>query len=87
MAIATARVVVVMRRAGAPRGSVCRLIAQRGLEGLRFADVARAAGINNGTLLYYFAGKNALIEAVGKFLVDQYVRAARRPRRIEPSSR
>lgn len=49
-----------------------RLIAQRGLEGLRFANIARAAGINNGTLLYYFAGKDALIEAVGKFLVDQY---------------
>ncbi|MDQ6672699.1 MAG: TetR/AcrR family transcriptional regulator [Chloroflexota bacterium] len=49
-----------------------RLIAERGLEGLRFADIARAAGINNGTLLYYFAGKDALIEAVGKFLVDQY---------------
>jgi hypothetical protein len=29
-----------------------RLIAERGLEGLRFADIARAAGINNGTLLY-----------------------------------
>ena len=49
-----------------------RLIAERGLEGLRFADIARAAGINNGTLLYYFSGKNALIEAVGKFLVEQY---------------
>jgi len=49
-----------------------RLIAERGLEGLRFADIARAAGINNGTLLYYFSGKDALIEAVGRFLVDQY---------------
>jgi AcrR family transcriptional regulator len=49
-----------------------RLIAERGLEGLRFADVARAAGINNGTLLYYFAGKDALIQAVGDYLVDQF---------------
>jgi AcrR family transcriptional regulator len=56
-----------------------RLIAERGLEGLRFADVARAAGINNGTLLYYFAGKNALIESVGKFLVDQYRQSGTSP--------
>ena len=48
------------------------LIAERGLEGLRFADVAREAGINNGTLLYYFASKNALIEAVGAYLVEQF---------------
>src|SRR5215470_8443122 len=49
-----------------------RLIAERGLEGLRFADVAREAGINNGTLLYYFASKDALIEAVGGYLVEQF---------------
>jgi AcrR family transcriptional regulator len=49
-----------------------RLIAERGLEGLRFADVAHAAGINNGTLLYYFASKDALIRAVGAFMVDQF---------------
>jgi AcrR family transcriptional regulator len=49
-----------------------RLIAERGLEGLRFADVARAAGINNGTLLYYFASKDALIEAVGAYLLEQF---------------
>jgi AcrR family transcriptional regulator len=49
-----------------------RLIAERGLEGLRFADVARQAGINNGTLLYYFESKDALIQAVGAYVVDQY---------------
>jgi AcrR family transcriptional regulator len=48
------------------------LIAARGLEGLRFGDVARAVGINNGTLLYYFASKEALIRAVGDYVVDQY---------------
>jgi AcrR family transcriptional regulator len=53
-----------------------RLIAERGLEGLRFADVASAAGINNGTLLYYFASKNALIEAVGAYLVEQFSQSA-----------
>src|SRR5215831_3834472 len=50
-----------------------RLIVERGLEGLRFADVAREAGINNGTLLYYFASKDALIQAVGVYLVEQFI--------------
>ena len=49
-----------------------RLIAERGLEGLRFADVVREAGINNGTLLYYFASKDALIQAVGAYLVELF---------------
>jgi AcrR family transcriptional regulator len=49
-----------------------QLIAQRGLEGLRFGDIARAAGINNGTLLYYFASKEVLIQAVGAYLVQQF---------------
>jgi AcrR family transcriptional regulator len=53
-----------------------RLIAERGLEGFRFADVAREAGINNGTLLYYFAGKDELIRAVGAFMVDHFSETA-----------
>ncbi len=53
-----------------------RLIAERGLEGLRFADVAREAGINNGTLLYYFASKDALIRAVGTLMVEQFSETA-----------
>jgi AcrR family transcriptional regulator len=68
----------VDRRADIVRAAY-RLIAERGLEGLRFSDIARAAGINNGTLLYYFAGKDALIEAVGKFLVDQYSQSGTPP--------
>lgn len=47
------------------------LIAERGLEGLRFGDVAHQAGINNGTLLYYFRTKDALVQAVVDFLVQQ----------------
>lgn len=61
-----------------------RLIAQRGLEGLRFADVAQAAGINNGTLLYYFASKDALIQAVGAYLVDRFVAGAQPPQGDAP---
>src|SRR5262249_37797655 len=44
--------------------------------GLRFGDVARAAGINNGTLLYYFPSKEALIRAVGTYLVEQFAETA-----------
>jgi AcrR family transcriptional regulator len=62
------------------------LIAERGLEGLRFADVAREAGINNGTLLYYFAGKDELIQAVGAYLVDQYSQNPSRETSADPLS-
>lgn len=46
-------------------------IAERGLEGLRFQEVASAAGINNASLLYYFSSKEALIQGVVSNLVDQ----------------
>src|SRR5947208_13272812 len=49
-----------------------RHIAERGLEGLRFADVARDAGINNATLLYYFPNKEALVQAVVQRLMHEY---------------
>jgi len=49
-----------------------RLIAERGLEGLRFSDVARAAGINNGTLLYYFASKDELVHGVVGHLIEEF---------------
>lgn len=64
------------RRSAVVRGAY-QLIAERGLEGLRFADVARQAGINNGTLLYYFASKDALIQAVGAYLVEQFSATSR----------
>ncbi len=57
-----------------------RLIAERGLEGLRFGDVARQAGINNGTLLYYFPSKEALVQAVVAYLIEEFsVSQAPRP--------
>ena len=40
------------------------LIAAKGFEGLRFQEIARAAGINNATLSYHFAGKEELIVGV-----------------------
>jgi AcrR family transcriptional regulator len=61
-----------------------RLIAERGLEGLRFADVARESGINNGTLLYYFASKDALVQAVGAFVVEQFSQTGQPPHTVAP---
>ncbi len=46
-------------------------IAERGFEGLRFQDVAAAAGINNASLLYHFSSKEALIQGVVSHLVEQ----------------
>ena len=51
---------------------VFQLIVERGLEGLRFGSVARHAGINNGTLLYYFPSKEALIQGVVAYLLDEF---------------
>jgi len=49
-----------------------RQIAERGLEGLRFGDVARQAGINSGTLLYYFESKDALVQGVVAYLIEEF---------------
>jgi AcrR family transcriptional regulator len=51
------------------------LIAERGLEGLRFGDVARQVGVNNGTLVHYFDTKEGLIQAVVGFLIEQFASA------------
>jgi AcrR family transcriptional regulator len=47
-----------------------RLIAQRGLEGLRIRQVAAEAGIDNGTLHYHFPTKEALILGVVDYLME-----------------
>jgi AcrR family transcriptional regulator len=46
-------------------------IATKGFEGLRFQDVAKEAGINNGTLCYHFPTKEALIQGVGATLFNE----------------
>ena len=47
-----------------------RLIANNGLEGFRIRQVAEAAGIDNGTLQYHFASKEALIQSVVEYLLE-----------------
>ncbi len=49
-----------------------RLIAQKGLEGLRTRDVAEVAGIDTGTLHYHFPSKEALVQAVVEHLVEDF---------------
>jgi AcrR family transcriptional regulator len=41
-----------------------RLIAERGFEGLRTRDIAKAVGVNVATLHYHFPTKEALVRAV-----------------------
>lgn len=47
------------------------LIASKGFEGLRFQQVAAQAGINNATLYYYFASKEALIQGVVEYMMAE----------------
>jgi len=53
-------------------GITYRLIATRGLEGLRTRDVAEAAEIDTGTLHYHFPSKEKLIQAVVERLSDEF---------------
>ena len=49
-----------------------RHIAERGFEGLRVREVALEAGINNATLHYYFPTKEALIQGVVGYLLQEF---------------
>jgi len=49
-----------------------RLIAQKGLEGLRTREVAEVAGIDTGTFHYHFPSKEALEQAVVEYLVNDF---------------
>ncbi|MBV8097900.1 MAG: TetR/AcrR family transcriptional regulator, partial [Verrucomicrobia bacterium] len=44
-------------------------LAEKGFEGLRMRDIAKRAGIDHSTLHYYFAGKEALIDAIVDYIV------------------
>lgn len=49
-----------------------QLIADNGLEGFRIRQVAAGAGIDNGTLHYYFASKETLIQSVVEHLIEDF---------------
>jgi AcrR family transcriptional regulator len=46
-------------------------IAEKGFEGLRMREIAKRAGMNHATLHYYFAGKEALVEGVLDYIVQE----------------
>lgn len=48
-------------------------IVEKGFEGLRIRDVAAKAGVNNATLHYYFPTKEALIQSVVHYLMQEFV--------------
>ncbi len=50
-----------------------RLIAEKGVEGLRIREVAARVGINIGTLYYYYPTKQSLIQGVVDFIVQHIV--------------
>ncbi|HEU0113064.1 MAG TPA: TetR/AcrR family transcriptional regulator [Thermomicrobiales bacterium] len=64
----------------AAKGGKCRAlamaayarIASEGFEGLRTRDVAADAGVNIGTLHYYFPSKEALIHAVSAHVLQKF---------------
>jgi AcrR family transcriptional regulator len=56
-----------------------RQLAEKGFEGLRVRDVAAEAGINNATLHYYFPTKEALIQGVVEYLIQEFM-TSRAPR-------
>jgi AcrR family transcriptional regulator len=60
-----------------------QIIAVEGFDRLRTRDVADKVGVNIATLHYYFATKNALIEAVAAYLAVQF-QTVRAPVPLEP---
>ena len=63
-----------------------RHIAEKGFEGLRVREVAAEAGINHATLLYYFPTKEALIQGVVEYLLQEF-QTSRVPRPGEETQR
>jgi AcrR family transcriptional regulator len=55
------------------------LIASKGFEGLRYQEVAKAAGINTATLFYYFPSKEELIHGVMQHLTEEFSKTPGRP--------
>jgi AcrR family transcriptional regulator len=60
------------RRRGDLLEAAYRLIAEKGLEGLRTRDIAARAGVNISTLHYYFATKEALLVAVVQYVPEKF---------------
>jgi AcrR family transcriptional regulator len=67
--------------------AAARVITERGLAETRISDVAQAAGVSPGLILYYFESKDRLLSEALTFANDQfYLRMSREIRRL-PSAR
>ena len=60
---------------GAILDAAVRLIAEKGVEALSMASLARATGLNRTTLYYHFDGREALLDAVHKWSAEQLASA------------
>ena len=55
-----------------------RAIAERGLEGLRIKDIADAAGVSQGSVLYYYPALDDLVLEVHRGAVETFLSARQR---------
>jgi AcrR family transcriptional regulator len=63
--------------------AAARVITERGLAETRISDVAEAAGVSPGLILYYFESKDRLLSEALTYANDQfYLRMSREIRRI-----
>src|SRR3954451_14293412 len=59
--------------------AACRVIAERGCDGMRMGDVARSAGVSSALVHYYFDTRSELLRRAFLYAdeqVDAFVRAA-----------
>jgi AcrR family transcriptional regulator len=65
-----------MPKTSGARGEILRaaerLVAEEGVKHLTIERVAQAAGVSRGGVLYHFASKEALIQAMVRRMVDQF---------------
>ena len=52
--------------------STIRVLGQKGYAALTIADVARAAGLSVGIIIFHFESKDRLLAAVLQFLAEEY---------------
>lgn len=58
--------------------AACEVIADKGRHDLRVIDVARAAGVSNGTVHYYFDGRREVLAAAFEFNFRESLQRRRR---------
>jgi AcrR family transcriptional regulator len=61
-----------------------RLVGERGLERITLAEVGEAAGYSRGLPAHYFGGKEGLVVALARHLIEGFGRALERTERHRP---